>query len=115
MSNKEPHIADFVGLSKWEPDHNYNETAKTIKRLKEVIANIGKAEKLSTEEDFEELTGIISDIAWEVRAIEDAIDIIEDYETIDFEKWYTEVEDRLSEEEKIAFEQEKIVHKLKGA
>lgn len=108
-----PHVGHFVGVGKWEHKYDFRKTSHIIKKLKSVIAEVAKAERLS---DVDELTDAISDIAWDIGALEDAIDIIEDYDDADshIDDLYNEIEARLTDDEQAEFEQEQIIYKLKG-
>ena len=114
MQNKEPNVAKLLGIDEYRRSYTPSETSKMTQRLKEMLRLITKAEKITDADEFDELKDVISDIAWEVRAIEDAIDLIEEYEGVDFTVWHEAVEERLTDEEKVQFEQEKIMYKLKG-
>jgi len=108
--SKEPTIESYLGIEEFEDKCD----ADLHNRLSKLHAEIDNLSSLDTE-DPDDVQTAIDDIQWYSSELSDAVAIIEHYTEIYYliDHWRSEVESRLSDEEKEEFEQLVLVHRLK--
>jgi hypothetical protein len=112
-------ITDIVGLNKYVPAVDWEQSRKVNKALLSIIDTIVKlkSELDSTynEPDMTEIDNLVDDLQWGVKDIEVAMEVLEDYEEAAdaVERRESEIIDRLTDDEQEEFDQQMIMYKLK--
>jgi hypothetical protein len=111
-------IADIVGLNKYAPLVDCEQTRKVYKSLQSIINTIVKltSELDSSYKEFDmlEIDNLVDDLQWGVKDIEVAMEVLVDYEdAVDaVERREAEIISRLSDDEQEEFDQQMVVYKL---
>jgi len=109
---------DYSDMRKWfdlptvEPDHKQIEN--TLRSLNTISRLIEQLSKLNEDDSIEDFMSYASDIEWELRGIENAIDIIEDFNCIDIQPYEDELYVRLEQDEIDEIRKQKMLNILSG-
>lgn len=112
---REPDVYDIMGVDRWEPvkdSMHLHQMEILMRNLEDSVKNLLKAVEY---EHWNNVMDIASDMNVEVSVLEDVREIIAQYENVEdhIRYWVREVEDRLTEDEQEALEEQKILFRLR--